>query len=241
MKQIFSKKLVDDVPTIGEVKVGGVCEGCQLGKFHRLPFEDSKSRSELSHFLGLEVKKGSVSIFVSQKHYASKLVEKFGLKESKLCSTPLDSNMRLRKGNGKALEDPRLYQTFIGSLQYLTIIRQDIAYSVGVVSQFMQAPRKPHLDAAKRILMFVNFSLDLGLLYKKIAICEFVGFTYADLAGDLDERKSTSGYIFELGSACLSWCSKKQDTMALSSTYGGGIQSGNPYDTRMCMVVDFDW
>lgn len=179
---------------------------------------EMKNLGELSHFLGLEVEKGSDGIFVSQKHYASKLVERFGLKESKSCSTPMDSNMRLRKGDGKALEDPRLYRTLIGSLLYLTITRPDIAYSVGVVSRFMQVPRKPHLDAAKRILKFVNSSLDLGLLYKKGVRCELFGFTDADWAGDLDERKSTSGYVFGLGSGCVSWCSKKQDTVALSST-----------------------
>nr|CAD1820295.1 unnamed protein product [Ananas comosus var. bracteatus] len=91
---------------------------------------EMKNLGELSHFLGLEVEKSSDSFFVSQKHYVSKLVEKFGLKESKSCYTSIDSNMRLRTGDGKALKDPRLYQTLFGSLLYLTITRPDIAYSV---------------------------------------------------------------------------------------------------------------
>ncbi|XP_020104778.1 uncharacterized protein LOC109721537 [Ananas comosus] len=75
-----------------------------------------KNLDELSHFFGLEVEKGIDYIFVSQKHYDSKLVENFGSKESKSCSIPMDTNMRLRQGDGKAIEDPRLYRTLIDSL-----------------------------------------------------------------------------------------------------------------------------
>lgn len=79
----------------------------------------------------------------------------------------------------------------------------------------MQAPRKSHLEAAKRILKYVNSTLDLGLLYKRGAGVSLVNL---DLGGDLDDRRFTSGYVFPCGGTSISWCSKKQDSVSLSTT-----------------------
>lgn len=104
-----------------------------------------KDLGELSDFLGLEVSSLNGGIFVSQQGYAEKLVGRFGLNQSKLCPTPLDVNIKLRNEEGKLLLDPRPYQALLGSLIYLTFL-------VGLVCRYMQAPRKSHLEAAKRIL-----------------------------------------------------------------------------------------
>ena len=128
---------------------------------------EMKDLGELSHFLGLEVEGLKDEYFVSQTGYADKLIENFGVKEGKDCSIPLDANFKLRRDDGKVLPDPRKFRALVGSLIYLTITRPDIAFVVSLVSRFMQAPTKSHLDAAKGILKYVNSTLDLGLLYTK--------------------------------------------------------------------------
>jgi len=165
---------------------------------------EMKDLGELSHFLGFEVSSLKGGIFVSQQSYAKKLVGRFGLNQSKWCSTPLDTNIKLRREEGKLLPDPRPYRALVGSLIYLTITGPDIAFSVGLVSRYMQAPRKPHLEAAKRILKYIYSTIDMGLFFKKGGAFELRGFSDADLGGDFDDWKSTSGYAFSCGSSYIS-------------------------------------
>lgn len=104
-------------------------------------------------------------IFVTQEGYAKKLVDRFGLKQSKTCSTPLEISTRLRRDEGSLLADSKPFRALVGSLLYLAITMPDIAFSVGYVSRFMQRPRKPHLEAAKRILKYINSTSDMGLFF----------------------------------------------------------------------------
>ncbi|XP_075076286.1 secreted RxLR effector protein 161-like [Nicotiana tabacum] len=153
-------------------------------------------------------------IFVTQEGYAKKLVDMFGLKQSKTCSTPLQISTRLRRDKGSFLADPTPFRAFVGSLLYFTITRPDIAFSMGYVSRSMQRPRKPHLEAAKRILKYINSISDMGLFFKKKKKnLVLAGYTDADFGGDLDDRRSTSGYIFLCGGTSISWCSKKQNSV----------------------------
>jgi hypothetical protein len=119
----------------------------------------------------------------------------------------------------------------VGSLIYLTNTRPDIAYSVGKVARYMTTPRQTHWIAAKRILRYIKGTLDNGIWYTRTGTgtgkgtgtdigtgTSLTGYTDADWAGSLEDRKSTTGYVFHLGSGAVSWCSKKQHTIALSST-----------------------
>jgi transposase InsO family protein len=90
--------------------------------------------------------------------------------------------------------------------------------AVSVMSRYMQNPKKPHLEAVRRILRYVKSTIDYGLLYKKGEDCKLVGYCDADYAGDHDTRRSTTGYVFKLGSGTISWCSKRQPTVSLSTT-----------------------
>ena len=92
-----------------------------------------------------------------------------------------------------------------------------MSHDVGVLSQFMQVPRKPHLDAARRVLRYAKSTLNFGLFYAYGVDVEVFGYTDADWAGSSYDRRSTSGYIFSFGSGAVSWSSKKQPTIALSS------------------------
>ncbi|KAL0448147.1 UNVERIFIED_CONTAM: Retrovirus-related Pol polyprotein from transposon RE1 [Sesamum latifolium] len=101
-------------------------------------------------------------ILLSQEGFAKKLVTRFGVDLSKKCSAPLDGNVKLRQDGGLHLPGLQLYRALIGSPFDLTISRPDITFSVGLVSCFMPTPRKPHLEAAKKILKYVNTTLDVG-------------------------------------------------------------------------------
>lgn len=179
---------------------------------------EMKDLGELSHFLGLEMKSVKDGIFLTQEGYAKKLVDEFGMKNSKKCFTPLDANAKVNSNEGSLLLDPRPFHALVGSLLYLTISRLDIVFSVNFISRFIQTPRKPHLEAAKKILKYINTTCDKGLLYKSGADFLLYGYTDADLGGDLDDLKSTSGYVFLCGSIGVSWCSRKQDSVSLSTT-----------------------
>ncbi|CAL9192746.1 unnamed protein product, partial [Musa hybrid cultivar] len=129
------------------------------------------------------------NIFISQTSYAKKIIERFRINKSKKVATPLDANIKL-----------------------------NIIFSISLVNHFVQSPKKSQLDAAKRILKYVNSTLDLGSFYKNDIHLELHGSAYADLGGDLDNRRSTSDYVFLYGYACISWCSKKQQLVYLSTT-----------------------
>ena len=117
----------------------------------------------------------------------------------------------------RELESSSFWQ-IIGGLIYLRITRPDLSYPVGLLSQFMQKRTAMHMDCPRRILRYVSGTLDCGLLYKKGGVFQLQGYTDADWAGDAIDRRSTSGFMFHLGSATISWSSKNQPTVSLSST-----------------------
>ncbi|XP_047320258.1 uncharacterized mitochondrial protein AtMg00810-like [Impatiens glandulifera] len=157
---------------------------------------EMKKLGELGTFLGLPIENFEKCLFVSQINYAKKLIDKFGMTDEKKSYTPLNVNPRLSRDEGTCLPDIRLYRALVGSLIYLTIKRPDIVYAAGVVSCYMQDPRKPHFEEVKKILKYINTSLDIGLLYEKDAKFVLQGFADTDFAGDRDDHKSTSGLFF---------------------------------------------
>ncbi|MCO5579164.1 hypothetical protein L7F22_033017 [Adiantum nelumboides] len=100
----------------------------------------------------------------------------------------------------------------------MTISLPDLSYAVGLVSQFMQLPRKPHLDAMRCILRYVRATLNYALFYDANTQIQVHGYTDSDWASSSFDRRSTSDYMFSFGSAAVTWSSKKQPTIALSST-----------------------
>ena len=118
--------------------------------------------------------------------------------------TPIDTNVKLSLDVGRELEDPTMYRKIVGSLIYLTLTRPDLALTVGVLSRFMQKPRKPHLEAARRVLRYIKYTMSYGVMFKKDTSCRLQGYCDADYAGDVDTRRSTTGYVFMLGSNPIS-------------------------------------
>ncbi len=151
-----------------------------------------------------------------------KLIEKYGLSEANPVSTPADSNTKLMKTDEKSTNscvDPVLYQSMVGSLLYAAIAtRPDIAQAVGVVSKFNANPSHAHLTAVKRILRYLKGTQDFFLEYRKTdKSFSLIGYSDADWAGDQDDRHSTSGNLFLMAGGPVSWLSKKQAIVALST------------------------
>ncbi|KAJ8755821.1 hypothetical protein K2173_024366 [Erythroxylum novogranatense] len=114
------------------------------------------------------------------------------------------------------LSDPTHFCGLVGSLQYLTLTRPDLSYSVNFVSQFMQHPTMSHFKCLRRILRYLKGTIHYGLSFSASLVLS--AFSYADWAGCPTTRRSTTGYCTFLGSNIISWCAKKQQTVARSST-----------------------
>jgi histone deacetylase 1/2 len=123
--------------------------------------------------------------------------------------------------DGTLFDDPTLYRSVVGALQYATITRPEIAYSVNKVSQFMCSPMEEHWKAVKRILWYLKGTIGHGLLFKPAATpskFNLTAFSDADWASDPNDRRSTSAACIYLGPNLVSWWSKKQLLVARSST-----------------------
>src|ERR1044072_3847198 len=131
--------------------------------------------------------------------------------------TPMHPTCILEKEEVSGKVCQKLYRGMIGSLLYLTASRPDILYSVHLCARFQSHPRESHLTAVKRILRYLKRTTNLGLMYKKTSEYKLSGFFDADFAGDRIERKSTSVNCQFLGSNLISWASKRQQTIALST------------------------
>uniref|UniRef100_A0A251T6N3 Putative zinc finger, CCHC-type n=1 Tax=Helianthus annuus TaxID=4232 RepID=A0A251T6N3_HELAN len=173
---------------------------------------------KLHYFLGMEVSYEDGNIILSQKKYMRNLLEKYRMNQCNTVSTPMEYGIKLSKDDPEEFKDESMYRSLVGSLMYLTNTRPDIMFAVSKVSRFMESPKRSHWEAAKRILKYVKGTLDQGITYSKGGKQKLVGFSDSDYAGNVDDSKSTSGYIFHLGSGPISWQSKKQKVVALSST-----------------------
>ncbi|XP_070057816.1 uncharacterized mitochondrial protein AtMg00810-like [Nicotiana tomentosiformis] len=153
----------------------------------------------LHYFLGLEIKQSLDGIFASQRKYASDLLKRFNMLGCKIASIPMNVNEKLISNDGTGLTDARCFRSIVGGLNYLSHTRPDMVFFVSVVSRFMHNPTKHHFGAEKRILRYVVGTADFGIWYSNVSDFKLFGFTDSDWAG------------------VISWSSKKQENVALSS------------------------
>lgn len=134
-------------------------------------------------------------------------------------ATPVEVNVKLTKGELEKSVDGTLFKQMVGTLRFLCNSRPDIAFAVGLVSRFMSDPKVSHMIAVKRILRYLKCTQNAGLLFPKGPgqCAELEAYSDSDWSGDKVDRKSTSGYMFKFLNAPISWCSKKQNVIALSS------------------------
>lgn len=172
----------------------------------------------LCFYLGIEVEQVAGSTRMTQSAFARRILEKAGMQDCNACATPMEQRLKLSNHSDAPPVDSTGYRSIVGSLRYLVHTRSDIAFAVGYVSRFMEAPTAEHEAAVKRILRYIAGTIDYGIIYQRSETpATLVGFFDADMAGDVDTRKSTSGVMFFLGSNPVSWQSQKQKVVALSS------------------------
>ncbi|KAL5550724.1 hypothetical protein UlMin_000900 [Ulmus minor] len=131
--------------------------------------------------------------------------------------TPMVSNLKLTTTNGDPIPNITKYRSIVGALQYITITRPEIAYSVNRVCRFMQKPLDHHWKAVKRILRYLKGTTDEGITLRNSKTLSLTGYYDADWGNDLDNRRSTTGYCVFLGDSIVSWSSKKLSVVSRST------------------------
>ncbi|KAM1495899.1 hypothetical protein ACFXTO_030567 [Malus domestica] len=174
---------------------------------------DMKNLGQADVILGIQIKKNSEGYVLTQSHYAEKILRRFGQFDCKPAATPFDAGCKLEKNKGDAISQLE-YSQVIGSLMYLmNSTRPDLAYAVSRLSRYTSNPAQEHWDALVRVLRYLKNSLDYRLHYTKYPhVVE--GFSDANWISNTTESKSTSGYVFTLGGAAISWKSSKQKCIA---------------------------
>jgi transposase InsO family protein len=175
---------------------------------------------KMRYFLGVEVKQCDQGIFIHQHKYASEILNRFGMESCNQVCSPIVPGCKLVKDEKGKATDATLYKQMIGCLMYLLATRPDMTFSVCLAARYMDRPTEMHVAAVKRILRYLKGTLKLGILYKhKDGVgLKMQGWTDSDYAGDYDDRRSTSGYVFTIGSSAVCWSSKKQPIVTLSTT-----------------------
>lgn len=172
----------------------------------------------MKYFLGVEVVQTAAGIFISQRKYANEILERFGMNHCKPVKSPIVPESRLVKDEEGTKVNSTNYKQMIGSLMYLTVTKPDLCYVVSLLACFMDAPTLLHEMAVKRVCRYLKGTTELGILYKREGQETLLAYSDSDYAGDLDDRKSTSGYVFNVSSAAVAWSSKKQPVVSLSTT-----------------------
>jgi hypothetical protein len=202
---------VDDLFIIGEEYLIIQCKKDLASEF------DMKDLGLMHYYLGLEVWQKRGEGFLGQGKYAIKILQKFGMMDCKSMDTPMNADIRKVKVPDSNLVYPSLYRQLIGSLMYLVNTRPDICFVVNTLSQFQMEPRQEHWIVAKHVLRYICGTINYGLRYTASSDIQLHGFTDSDWAGSAEDRKITSGMCFSLGSAMISWSSRKQKSFALST------------------------
>jgi hypothetical protein len=179
----------------------------------------------LTFFLGFQIKQAKDGTFISQTKYTHDILKKFGMHKANPIKMPMGTNGHLDLGGTSV--DQKVYRSMIGSLLYLCASRPDIMLSVCIYARFQAAPKDCHLRAVKRIVRYLVLTPNLGLWYPKGSRFELLGYLDADYAGCKVDRKSTSGTCQFLGWSLVSWSSKKQNSVALSTAEAEYVTAGS--------------
>ncbi|KAL0561153.1 hypothetical protein IC582_001573 [Cucumis melo] len=153
-----------------------------------------KDLGNLKYFLGMEVSRSKEGISVSQRKYILDLLTETGMLGCHPVGTPIEFNCKLGNSNDQVPVDKEQYQRLVGKLIYLSHTRHDISFAVSVVSQFMQAPYKKHMEAINRIMRYLKNTPSKGLMFRKTYKKTIGAYTDSDWAGSIVDRKYTSGY-----------------------------------------------
>lgn len=179
---------------------------------------DMTNLGKMKYFLGIEVVQFDGGIFINQAKYVMEVLRRFGIKHSNFVENPMVPGFKISKDENGIEMDGSFLKQLIESMMYLTATRPDIMYVVSLLSRYMSRPTELHHLAAKRILRYLQGTTRFGILYGKGGSHELIGFTDIDYVGSVEDRRSTSGYVFMLSGAVVTWSSRKQLIVTLSTT-----------------------
>jgi hypothetical protein len=171
----------------------------------------------LRKFLGVQFHQVDHSVLLHQEDYIQTLLSEYDMLRTPPMYVPISDSVRLSKDTRTAPVDARYYQRLVGELNYLMKTRWDIGFAVSLLSRYMHRPQKTHLAVAFSVLQYLHRHPSLGLWYPKGEDITLQGFSDVDYAGDIDDRISTSAYLFTMGGSPISWRSKKQTVTSRSS------------------------
>ncbi|XP_004297918.1 PREDICTED: uncharacterized mitochondrial protein AtMg00810-like [Fragaria vesca subsp. vesca] len=196
-----------------------VVTGDDTGEIRRLKdqlsFEfEMKDLGNLKYFLGIEVARNKDCIMLSQRKYVLDLLAETGMLDCKPVDTPIEQNHRIAEYPYQVPTDKSRYQRLVGRLIYLSHTRPELAYTVSVVSQYMHNPSEDHMNAVMRILRYLKSTPGKGLVFRKHGQLRTSGYTDADWAGNITDKRSTSGYFTFVGGNLITWRRKKHNVVA---------------------------
>jgi hypothetical protein len=165
--------------------------------------------------------------FVSQGKYIKDMIKKFGLQDAKPMSTPMGTNDQLGVDASGNMIDQKQYRSMIGSLLYVTASKPDMMFSVCKCARYQASPRESHLKATKRILRYLKGTHDVRLWFSKGYNFELIEYSDSDYGGCKIDRMSTSGTCQLLRRSLVSWSSRKQNSVALSTAEAEYISAGS--------------
>jgi hypothetical protein len=189
---------------------------------------DMKDLGEVNHYLGMRVTRSADGIKIDQESYSEDILRRFSYLldgfENKLFSTPMERDLKLSNQDFDNMTDKQMklvrdfpYQNIIGALLYLAIhTRPDLAFTVNYLSRFNHRPTFKACKAVIRVLIYLRDTKSKGLFYSGDDL-NLTCLSDSDWAGDIDTRKSTSGYILFGAGAPIAWMSKLQPVVAVSS------------------------
>lgn len=176
---------------------------------------------EVRTFLGLTIvrRQDEGIMEIDQRRYLQRLLDRFGMADCKPKQTPLEANLKLEKCTNQSKCTTKPYRELIGCLSYVAVTsRPDISAAVNYYSAFQSCASDEHWNHAKRILRYIKGTLDYKLVFRRIEGSALVeGYADSDWAGDTGDRKSQSGFVFQVYKSTVSWTAQKQKTVALSS------------------------
>ena len=171
----------------------------------------------LSYYLGIEVHQREDGIVLSQDCYAQKILEETKMVSCNPTHVPMEMNAKFSKALTETSVDEKEYRRSIGCLRYLLHTRPDLSFSVGVLSRYMQEPKVSHAAALKQVLRYLRGTCSLGLFFERGGDVVLEGYSDSSHNVDEDDGKSTTGHVFYFGKSPITWCSTKQEIVALSS------------------------
>jgi hypothetical protein len=195
--------------------------------------------------LGIElIEHEDGGVTLCQRRYIDDILKRFGMEDSKSVTSPVDISMKMVQVENQVPATKVPYREAVGALMHLMCAtRPDIAFAVGMVARFMETPQDVHWTAVKRIFRYLQGTKSHGIRFKSSGELDFKCFSDADWAGDVADRKSTSGYVFKLAGGPISWGSKKQSSVSLSTSEAEyialslAIQEGKWVHRLLCEIL----